>query len=127
MSTPNSTLGTVRVDAWLWAIRVYKTRSAATSACRARHIRMGENPVKASQTIVPGDTIRIRESGFERILEVRRLIAKRVGADAAARCYTDHTPARPVLPALGLPQRDRGAGRPTKKDRRELERLRRLQ
>lgn len=124
MSTPNSSLSTVRVDAWLWAIRVYKTRSAATAACRARHVRLNDNAVKASQTVVPGDTLRIRESGFERVLEVRRLIAKRVGADAASRCFTDHTPARPVLPSLGLPQRDRGAGRPTKKDRREMERFR---
>ena len=65
----------------------------------------------------------IRMSGFERILEVRRLVAKRVGAEAASHCFTDHTPPRPVAPALGLPQRDRGAGRPTKKDRREMERL----
>ena len=70
-----------------------------------------------------GDTVRVRESGCERILEVRRLIAKRVGAEAASHCFTDHTPPRPVAPALGLPQRDRGAGRPTKKDRREMERL----
>lgn len=125
MSTPNSNLSTVRVDAWLWAIRIYKTRSAATAACRAHHVRLNDTPVKASQTVVPGDTIRIRQSGFERVLEVRRLIAKRVGADAATRCYTDHTPKRPALPALGLPQRDRGKGRPTKKDRRELERFRR--
>lgn len=124
MSKPSSTPSAVRVDAWLWAIRVYKARSAATAACRARHVRLNDNPVKASQTVVPGDTIRIRDSGFERILEVRRLVAKRIGAEAASHCYTDHTPARPALPALGIPLRDRGTGRPTKKDRRELEQLR---
>ena len=63
-------------------------------------------------------------SGYERTLEVRRLLNKRVGAEAASHCFTDHTPPRPATPALGLPQRDRGAGRPTKKDRREMERLR---
>jgi ribosome-associated heat shock protein Hsp15 len=115
---------TVRIDAWLWAIRAYKTRSAATAACRAGHVRLNGNPAKASQTVVPGDTIRVRQPGFERILEVRRLIAKRVGAEAASHCFTDHTPERPPMPALGLPQRDRGAGRPTKKDRREMEKLR---
>ncbi|PNH79061.1 RNA-binding S4 domain-containing protein [Arthrobacter sp. AFG20] len=117
---------TVRIDAWLWAIRAYKTRSAATAACRAGHVRINGNPAKASQSLVPGDTVRVRQPGFERILEVRRLIAKRVGAEAASHCFTDHTPPRPVAPALGLPQRDRGAGRPTKKDRREMERLRGL-
>ena len=114
----------VRIDAWLWAIRAYKTRSAATAACRAGHVRLNGNPSKASATLVTGDTVTVRMSGYERILEVRRLIAKRVGAEAASHCFTDHTPPRPVLPALGLPQRDRGAGRPTKKDRREMERLR---
>lgn len=124
MSTPNKTLSTVRVDAWLWAIRAYKTRSAATAACRAHHVRLNDDVVKPAQTIVPGDTIRIRMSGFERVLEVTGLIAKRVGAEAASRCYRDHTPPRPVMPSLGIPQRDRGAGRPTKKDRREMEKLR---
>lgn len=115
---------TVRIDAWLWAIRAYKTRSAATAACRAGHVRLNGNPAKASQTVVPGDTIRVRQPGFERILEVRRLIAKRVGAEAASHCFTDRTPERPPMPALGLPQRDRGTGRPTKKDRRDMEKLR---
>jgi ribosome-associated heat shock protein Hsp15 len=117
---------TVRVDAWLWAIRAYKTRSAATAACRAGHVRINGNPAKASQSLVPGATVRVRQPGYERILEVRRLIAKRVGAEAASHCFTDHTPPRPAAPALGLPQRDRGTGRPTKKDRREMERLRGL-
>lgn len=113
----------VRIDAWLWAIRAYKTRSAATAACRAGHVRINGNPVKASQSVIIGDTIQVRQSGFERILEVRRLIAKRVGAEAASHCFTDHTPERPAAPALGLPQRDRGAGRPTKKDRRDMQKL----
>lgn len=124
MTAPVSTLSSARIDAWLWGIRAYKTRSAATAACRAGHVRLNGNPVKASQSVVPGDNIRIRLSGFERVLEVQRVIVKRVGAEAASHCYTDRTPERPALPALGLPQRDRGAGRPTKKDRREMERLR---
>lgn len=124
MSSQSSAPAAVRVDAWLWAIRAYKTRSAATAACRAGHVRLNGNPVKASQTVIVGDTIRVRESGWERVFEVRRLIAKRVGAEAASHCYTDHTPPRPVLPQLGLPQRDRGAGRPTKKDRRDMDKLR---
>ncbi|MGG5173132.1 RNA-binding S4 domain-containing protein [Pseudarthrobacter sp. J1738] len=112
----------VRIDAWLWGVRAYKTRSAATTACRAGHVRINNNPVKASQIVIVGDTVRIRQSGFERILEVRQLISKRVGAEAASHCFTDHTPARPAIPSLGIPQRDRGTGRPTKKDRRDMER-----
>ena len=123
MNTSANTPSSVRVDAWLWAIRAYKTRSAATTACRAGHVRLNGNPVKASQSVVPGDTLRVRQPGYERILEVRRLIAKRVGAEAASHCFTDHTPPRPVAPALGIPQRDRGTGRPTKKDRRDMEKL----
>jgi ribosome-associated heat shock protein Hsp15 len=118
------TSSSTRIDAWLWAIRAYKTRSAATAACRAGHVRINGNPVKASQTVIIGDTVRVRQPGFERILEVRQLIAKRVGAEAASHCFTDHTPERPAPAALGLPQRDRGAGRPTKKDRRDMEKLR---
>lgn len=123
-NAPAPSSSAVRIDSWLWAVRAFKTRSAATTACRAGHVRLNGNPVKASQTVVPGDTVGVRQPGFERILEVHVLIVKRVGAEAAARCYTDHTPERPPVPFLGLPQRDRGAGRPTKKDRREMERLR---
>ena len=114
----------VRIDAWLWSIRVYKTRSAATAACRAGHVRLNDKPAKAAQIVVPGDTIRVRQSGFDRILEVTAVIAKRVGADIAARCYIDHTPVRPKEFIPQVPVRDRGAGRPTKKDRREMDRLR---
>jgi ribosome-associated heat shock protein Hsp15 len=121
---PSNAPATVRVDAWLWSIRVYKTRSAATAACRAGHVRINGNPAKAAQPLVPGNTVRVRQPGFERILEVRRLIAKRVGAEAASACFTDHTPAWPAPEALGVPTRDRGAGRPTKRDRRDMEKLR---
>lgn len=114
----------VRIDAWLWAIRLYKTRSAATTACRAGHVRLNDRPVKAAHIVVPGDTIRVRQAGFDKIVEVTAVLAKRVGADIAARCYIDHTPVRPKEIIPQVPVRDRGAGRPTKKDRREMERLR---
>ncbi|OMH36882.1 RNA-binding S4 domain-containing protein [Tersicoccus sp. Bi-70] len=116
--------GSVRVDAWLWAVRLYKTRSAATAACRAGHVRIDGNPAKAAQTVVPGTTVRVRQEGFDRTLEVTRLIAKRVGAPVAQQCYIDHTPARPRVVIPQVPVRDRGTGRPTKRDRREMERLR---
>ncbi|WEK60211.1 MAG: RNA-binding S4 domain-containing protein [Candidatus Microbacterium colombiense] len=112
----------VRIDSWLWAIRAYKTRSAATTACRAGHIRLNGDKVKAAQPVRVGDEVRIRISGFDRILTVRQLLVKRVGAPIAAAAYEDRTPEREPQAALGL--RDRGAGRPTKRERRDIDRLR---
>ncbi|MBW1640194.1 MULTISPECIES: RNA-binding S4 domain-containing protein [Microbacterium] len=113
---------TVRVDSWLWAVRVYKTRSAATTACRAGHVRVNGERVKAAQTLRVGDELRVRISGFDRILVVRQPISKRVGAPLAAAAAEDRTPPREPVAAAGL--RDRGAGRPTKRERREIDRLR---
>lgn len=111
-----------RIDSWLWAIRVYKTRSAATTACRAGHVRVNGDKVKAAQQIRAGDEVRIRIAGFDRILIVRQLLVKRVGAPVAALAYDDRTPEREPQAALGV--RDRGAGRPTKRERRDIDRLR---
>jgi ribosome-associated heat shock protein Hsp15 len=61
----------VRVDSWLWAVRVYKTRSQATAACRAGHVKVGDERAKASQSVRPGDEVRVRVAGAERILVVR--------------------------------------------------------
>lgn len=112
----------VRVDSWLWAIRVYKTRSAATTACRAGHVRVNGDKVKAAQTVRPGDELRVRISGFDRILIVRKTVTKRVGAPVAALAYDERTPPREPMAQLAV--RDRGAGRPTKRERREIDRLR---
>lgn len=112
----------VRVDAWLWAIRVFKTRTAATDACRAGHVRVNGARAKAAQPVRVGDELRVRIAGFDRILVVRQPIAKRVGAALAAAAVEDRTP--PRAPAPLVAQRDRGAGRPTKRERREIDRLR---
>lgn len=116
------TTSPVRVDSWLWAISVYKTRSAATTACRAGHVRVNGDKAKAAQTVKPGDELRVRISGFDRILIVRQTLTKRVGAPVAALAYEDRTPPREPMAALGV--RDRGAGRPTKRERRDIDRLR---
>ncbi|WP_311259177.1 RNA-binding S4 domain-containing protein [Microbacterium sp. WCS2018Hpa-9] len=113
---------TARVDSWLWAIRVYKTRSAATTSCRAGHVRLNGDKVKAAQHVHIGDELRVRIAGFDRILIVRQLLVKRVGAPVAALAYEDRTPEREPQAALGL--RDRGAGRPTKRERRDIDKLR---
>ena len=114
--------GPVRIDSWLWSVRVFKTRSAATTACRAGHVRLNGDRVKAAQTVKIGDELRIRISGFDRILIVRQILVKRVGAPLAALAYEDRTPEREPQAALGV--RDRGAGRPTKRERRDIDRLR---
>lgn len=112
----------VRTDAWLWAVRVYKTRSAATTACRAGHVRVNGEKAKAAQPVRVGDEVRVRVAGFDRILAVRKLLTKRVGAPVAALAAEDRTPPRDPLPRVAV--RDRGAGRPTKRERREIDRFR---
>ena len=112
----------VRVDAWLWAVRIYKTRSAATTACRAGHVRVNGERAKAAQPVRPGDELRVRVNGFDRVLIVKQPISKRVGAAPAAEAVDDRTPPRDPAPVVA--QRDRGAGRPTKRERRDLDRLR---
>ncbi|WP_291278750.1 RNA-binding S4 domain-containing protein [Galactobacter sp.] len=113
----------VRLDAWLWSVRIYKTRSEATAAVRAGHVRLNGNPVKAAQAVVIGDRIRVRKAGHEFDLEVTQLLSKRVSAQVARAAYVDHAPPRVRTAIPMVPVRDRGAGRPTKKDRRELDRL----
>ena len=115
----------VRIDAWLWAVRQFKTRSAATAACRAGHVRVNGERAKAAQQVRPGDEVRVRIEGFDRMLVVRRTLVKRVSAAVAATAVEDRTPPPPPRETVALvAARDRGAGRPTKRERRDLERLR---
>lgn len=112
----------VRLDVWLWSVRQTKTRSLATAECRAGHVRVNGEPVKAATPLRVGDEVRYRVAGFDRILIVQKLIVKRVGAPAAQECYEDKTPVRDKV-FMPVMQRDPGAGRPTKKERRELDRI----
>jgi len=116
---------TARVDSWAWGVRLFKTRSMATAACRAGHVRVNGDKAKASQALRIGDEVRVRTDGFDRILIVSRLLIKRVGATVAAECYEDQTPPPPPREERALvPTRDRGAGRPTKRERRVIEEFR---
>lgn len=115
----------VRLDVWLWAVRVYKTRSLATTAVRGGHVRVNGDPVKASYALKVGDEVRVRIAGFDRILGVTQLLAKRVGAPIAAKAYEDRTPPPPPREFVApIVTRDRGAGRPTKRERRAIDQLR---
>ncbi|MFF4160469.1 RNA-binding S4 domain-containing protein [Streptomyces sp. NPDC001678] len=117
--------GAVRIDAWIWSVRLTKTRSIAATACRAGHVRLNGERAKPAQTVKPGDEVRLRQEGYERVVVVKRLIRKRVGAPVAVECYEDNSPPPPPREAVApAGVRDRGAGRPTKRDRREMEHLR---
>ncbi|HVV25088.1 MAG TPA: RNA-binding S4 domain-containing protein [Pseudonocardiaceae bacterium] len=112
----------VRVDRWLWAVRLTKTRPDAAEACRGGHVRVNDRPAKPATTVSPGDEVRARVGSTTRIVEVVRTIQKRVGAADAATCFIDRTP--PPPPDIPVARRDRGAGRPTKRDRRVLDKFR---
>ncbi|MDO5064659.1 MAG: S4 domain-containing protein [Actinomyces bowdenii] len=112
------------MDVWLWSVRQLKSRSAATAACRAGHVRINGETVKPAHRVAVGDEVRLRVDGFDRFLRVTRILTKRVGAPIARTAYTDFSPPRPSpLEAPAAIIRDRGAGRPTKKERRQLDAL----
>lgn len=113
-----------RVDRWLWAVRLTKTRPDAAAACRGGHVRVNDRPAKPATTVAPGDEIRAVLGERTRIVEVVRVIPRRVGAADAVTCYLDRSPAPPPVTVLPVAVRDRGSGRPTKRDRRVLERWR---
>lgn len=116
---------TVRVDAWTWGVRLFKTRTAAAAACRAGHVRVNGERAKPATPVAVGDRVVVRQDGFDRDLEVRGLLTKRAAAPVAEAAYVDHTPPRPPRESVPfVPVRDRGAGRPTKRERREIDKLR---
>lgn len=115
--------GTTRIDIWIWSVRLVKTRTMAGDACRGGHVRLNDERVKPARPVRVGDEVRVRLDGHERVVVVTKVLSKRVGAAVAAECYIDHSPPRPERQPL-MAVRDRGAGRPTKRDRRALERLR---
>ena len=113
-----------RIHVWLWSVRQIKFRPAATSACTAGHVRINGETAKPAQHVSVGDEVRYRVDGFDRLLTVTRILTKRVGAPIARTAYIDSSPPRPSpLDAPAAVIRDRGAGRPTKKERRQLDAL----
>ncbi len=118
----------VRVDKWLWSIRVFKSRSLATDVCKSGGVRAGEKVVKPSYLVGIGETLTVKKNGFQMVYKVKGLISKRVSATLAAECYENLTSeeelnkfnawfigkARPEI-------REKGLGRPTKRERREID------
>lgn len=113
-----------RLDAWLWSVRLFHTRSQATAAVRGGHVRVNGAPAKPAQSLKVGDVVKVRQPGWEREFEVVSLLTKRVGAKVAVECYVDHSPPKPAHLFAPVARRERGTGRPTKKERRATDQLR---
>lgn len=114
----------MRIDKWLFAVRVFKSRSQATEACALGRVKVNENGVKPSSSVAVGDAVEIRTRDRTLLYDVVELMDKRVSPAIAATCHVDRSP-RPkgTDPDAAAPTRERGSGRPTKKDRRQIERL----
>lgn len=119
----------VRIDKWLWSIRIFKSRTIATDAVKAGRVRVAGAAVKPSFQIAEGEVVTVKKDGFNFQFRAIQLIEKRVGAAIAVTCYEDVTPQEERDKYLAWFQnsapttekRDRGTGRPTKKDRREMD------
>jgi len=115
-----------RIDKWLWCVRLFKSRSVAAEACDKGKIKIGDQPVKASRNIKMGDIITIRKGAFTMQFEVLRLTESRLPAKLVADFCKDITPEEEIekikLHSIETrAYRKRGEGRPTKRDRRELD------
>ena len=119
----------VRVDKWLWAVRIFKSRTLATDVIKKGKVRTADGePLKPSSNVAVGDRLQVQKEGFNLDIEVVKLLNKRVGAPLAVTCYVDHTPEEEMNKYkdwfVGKSKgefREKGAGRPTKRERREIE------
>jgi ribosome-associated heat shock protein Hsp15 len=118
----------IRIDKYLWAIRMFKTRTLAGEACKSGRVKIDEIPVKASREVKIGDVVELKIGSINKTIEVVEIIKNRLKASLAIEKYNDITPAEEIerqemMRQLNYERRERGTGRPTKKDRREIERL----
>ena len=121
-------MDTVRIDKWLWAVRLFKTRSQASAACRGGKVKIENAVVKPSREVKLEDIIQVQAGGFTKTVKVNGILKNRVSAKLAVEYLEDITPAEEIdkklmLRELNYERRDRGVGRPTKKSRRLIERL----
>ena len=118
----------VRLDKWLWAIRAFKTRSLASEACKGGRIKIEGVPAKASREIKIGDIIEFRSGQLSKKIKVTQILKNRVNASLAVQNYEDLTTPEEYerlefINQMKTEKRDRGIGRPSKKDRRDIDRL----
>ncbi|MCD6180482.1 MAG: RNA-binding S4 domain-containing protein [Bacteroidales bacterium] len=124
-------MDSIRIDKWLWAIRAFKTRSLATEACKGGRIKIDGIAAKASRDLKIGDIIEFKVNNLNKKIKVVKLIKNRVNATLAAQNYEDLTSAEEYerlefIKQMKTERRDRGAGRPSKRDRRDIEKLKNL-
>ena len=118
----------VRMDKWLWAARLFKTRSLAADAIKGGKVKVDGNPVKPSREVKEGDVIQVQIDQLHKVVQVKTVIKNRVSAKQVPEVYSDLTPQEEYeriefMHAYKAEWRDRGAGRPTKKERRMIERM----
>ncbi|MBK8346408.1 MAG: RNA-binding S4 domain-containing protein [Saprospiraceae bacterium] len=118
----------VRLDKWLWAVRLFKSRTMSTDACKSGKVKAKGLNLKPSYLLAAGEVIEVKKNGFNLTFKVNQLLEKRVSAVLAAPCFDDLTPPEELnkykewfVGKSGSEYRDRGEGRPTKKDRREID------
>jgi len=118
----------IRIDKWLWTVRIFKSRTQATTACKSGRIKIGDKNLKPSYLITIGESIMVRKNGFNLEFVVKGILKSRVSATLAAPCYDNITPEEELnkykswfVGKAAAEQRTKGAGRPTKKERREIE------
>lgn len=117
-----------RIDKWLWAVRIFKSRTLASDSCKENKVKVNGVEVKSSASVNMGDWVEVKKDGFNRKYKVLKIIEQRVSAQLAAPCYEDLTPEEELkkydtwfVGYLGKEVRDKGTGRPTKRDRREID------
>ena len=118
----------VRMDKWLWAARLFKTRSLAADAIKGGKVKIEGNPIKPSREVKEGDVIQVQIDQLHKVVQVKTVIKNRVSAKQVPEVYNDLTPKEEYeriefMRAYKAEWRDRGAGRPTKKERRMIERM----
>lgn len=120
----------VRVDKWLWSVRIFKSRTLATDACKSGKVKVGDDNVKPSYLLQREEIVQVHKNGFRLQFRVLDLIQKRVAAPLAQACYEDLTPEEELnkyndwyVGKGASERREKGAGRPTKKERREIDRF----
>ena len=120
----------VRIDKWLWSVRIFKSRTLATDACKSGKVKINGTSVKPSYLLSREEIINVRKNGFDLQFRVIDLIQKRVGAPLAQKCYEDLTPEEELqkfsnwfVGKASAEQREKGSGRPTKRERREIDKF----
>lgn len=119
---------TERIDKWLWTVRIFKTRGLATDACRAGSVQVGGQPVKPSRDVKIGEIVTIKQGLVTRTVAVLGVPVRRIGPKLAAGFCEDRTPPEEyakarVQPVQQFLAREKGSGRPTKRDRRAIDEL----